>query len=377
MKRCLVEQRSGRILCQYSQTYFMQYLRTPLILLILMAGGSCKKHHDMAPDPIPLPKKVVVTTIAGDGNDGYKNGAALSAEFESPTDVAVSSDGTIYISDYNNHRVRKLAGGQVTTLAGNNTFGFLNGHGEDAQFQDPYRLVTDAAGNCYLLDQVDARVRRISPGADVVTYAGRPSSGFVDGDTSIAKMQVNANGEAIDQQGNIYIGDTFNGRIRKITTTGQISTLAGDGTRGYMEGDPKTAKFTFPGGVAVDKQGNVYVSDQGNFRIRKVTPAGQVSTFAGSGVQGDADGDATTAQFKELVDIVVDGQGNVYLGQAHAIRKITPQGVVTTIAGGTPGYADGAGADARFGYINGLGIDAQGNLYVADGSNRIRKVSFE
>lgn len=360
----------------------MLYLRTPLILLVAgvaVIGTGCKKHQDGAPIIVdPNRPKAVVTTIAGNGTDGYVNGDALSAEFEDPSDVTVGPGGVLYIADYNNHRVRKLAGGQVTTLAGNSTFGFMNGNGENAEFADPYRIVSDAAGNCYLVDQVDARIRRITPGADVTTYAGRAASGFMDGDTSVAKFVVNANGEAIDQQGNVYVGDTFNQRIRKISTTGQVSTLAGSGTRGYAEGDPQTAQFSYPAGVAVDAQGNVYVADPGNFAVRKITPAGQVSTLAG-GTQGTNDGIGSAAQFNGLVDVVVDSHGYVFLAEQHRIRKITPQGVVTTIAGDiSGGFADGEGASAKFGYIGGLGIDSQGTIYVADAANnRIRKVSFE
>ena len=359
----------------------MTYCKTNFILSIVIiaaTGSGCKKNNNGDGSSAPLEKRAVVTTIAGDGTDGYANGPALSAKFHSPVDVAVAADGTIYVADYNSHRIRKIAAGMVSTLAGNDTAGFVNGDGESAQFRDPYSLTLDAGGNVYVLDQVDPRIRKISPAGYVTTYAGSDHAGFLDGAALMAQFHLGAEGIASDGQGNIYVDDTFNERIRKITTAAQVSTYAGSGTRGFMDGDAGTAQFNYPAGIAFDPQGNLYVADAGNFCIRKITPAGVVSRFAGTGTEGNTDGAADVAQFNVVIDIVADSHGNLYVAEGRRIRKITPGGVVSTIAGSIAGYADGDGSIAQFGYIGGLGIDAHGNIYVADeGNNRIRKISFE
>jgi hypothetical protein len=344
--------------------------------ITIVAFISCKK--DKHGNGVLAEKKFMVSTVAGDGVDGFVNGAALSARFDAPVDVAISGDGSIYVADYNNHRIRKISAGQVSTFAGSGTYGIVNGNGQSAQFKDPYRVATDGGGNIYMLDQVDPRIRKISSAADVTTYAGTDLAGFQNGAALQAQFQVNAEGIAADAQGNVYMGDTFNERIRKISTAGQVSTHAGNGTEGSTDGDLATAQFRFPDGVAIDGQGNIYVADGGNLCIRKVTPAGVVSRFAGNGTRGTADGNATDAQFYAPIDIVADSHGNLFVIDDNRIRKITPQGVVSTIAGSTAGYADGEGSTAKFKSPLGLGIDAQDNIYVADANNnRIRKISFQ
>ena len=158
----------------------------------------------------------------------------------------------------------------------------------------------------------------------------------------------------------------------------RLPPFAGNGTAGFNNGNGGAAQFFNPGGIAIDQQGNLYVSDRGNYRIRKITPGGQVSTFAGSGLQGDEDGTAALARFNAPLDLVIDNEGNLYVTDNHRIRKISAQGVVSTVAGSTPGYADGDGVSAKFYYPAGMGLDAQGNIYVGDLlNNRIRKISFE
>jgi sugar lactone lactonase YvrE len=200
----------------------------------------------------------------------------------------------------------------------------------------------------------------------VTTYGGTATPGFKDGSAGIAQFNP-GNSIVADAQGNLYVADAGNNRIRKISSNGQVTTIAGP------------APFASPGGIAIDKQGNLYVADRGNFNIRKITAAGNVSLFAGSGVSGHKDGNAGEAQFSEnLRDIAIDEQGNLYLSDGDMIRKITQQGIVSTIAGSSPGFSDGEGTLATFNFPNGLGIDAQGNIYVADlNNNRIRKISFE
>ena len=338
---------------------------------------GCKKgNHRGGPDQPD--KKAIVTTIAGDGSNAFADGPLLSAKFRSPADVAVAPDGTIYVVDYNDHRIRKLSNGQVTTLAGSDSTGIINGDGALARFRNPYRIVVDPAGNCYVLDEVDTRIRKVTPAGHVTTYAGSATPGFLDGDALVAQFLINAEGLAADGNGNVYLGDTFNGRIRKISVAARVSTVAGDGSEGLKNGDGATAEFSFPGSITCDQQGNIYVSDQGNLCIRKITPGGVVSTLAGSGMPGDVDGAGNVAQFRGPQDLVADAHGNIYVIDEDRIRKVTPQGVVSTVAGSAEGYADGEGAVAKFKDPVGLGIDAQGNVYVADLNNfRIRKITFQ
>jgi len=348
-----------------------------LSVIITAAGTGCKKNNTGTNNP-STGKKVVVTTIAGEGTGAFADGPALSAKFNAPTDVIVAADGTLFVTDYKNHRIRKIAAGQVTTFAGNDNFVIVNGKGISAQFNTPFRIASDAGSNLYTVEQVDTHVRKISPAADVTFYAGTSMPGYLNGSAVTAQFQYDAAGIVADEDGTIYIVDTFNGRIRKIDPSGQVSTLAGSGTMGFRDAAAEMAQFNYPDGIAIDKEGNLYVSDAANFRIRKITPAGVVSTLAGSGVKGTLDGNAGSAQFNDMGDMVADSEGNLYIADDNRIRKITPQGVVSTIAGGAVGYADGDGARARFAYPAGLGIDAHNNIYVADANNnRIRKISFE
>jgi len=347
------------------------------ITLITAAGSACKKGNPGV-NPNPVENKITVSTLAGNGTDAFANGPVLSAEFDEPIDVAYSAGGIIYVSDYNNRRIRKISGGQVSVLAGNGSWGTTNGASNVAEFKDPYRIEVDAAGNVYVLDQNNPHVRQITPLGDVSVFAGTDVPGFRDGDALIAQFALDQGGITFDTHGNMYIDDTFNGRIRKISLTGQVSTFAGKETVGLVNGDTSVAQFQYADAILFDKQGNMLVADNGNFCIRKITPAGQVSKFTGTGTNGTSDGGPGVAQFHYINDMVIDKDGNLILSDENRIRKVTPEGVVSTIAGSTAGYADGDGATAKFNYAGGLAIDPDGNIYVADAlNNRIRKISFK
>ncbi len=346
------------------------------VIMLVISVAGCKKYNTTNTNTgTTQPEdKWVVTTIAGDGSADFANGAASSAKFHFPEDVAVTGDGDIYVADAGNSLIRKIAGGQVSTFAGSG-FGFINGVGPSAEFKYPFSIALDVNGDMYASDVRDARIRKLTGAADVSTYAGTDEEGFRDGSTAIAQFAEEKRVVA-DADGNLYIADSQNNRIRKVSVSGTVSTIAGDGTAGFKDGRGEEAQFNFPDGIAIDKQGNLFVSDASNYRIRKITPDGQVSTLAGSSAFGFTDGDNHTAQFQFPTDMVIDKDGNLFVIDINRVRKISPQGNVVTIAGGADGFADGEGAAAKFNTPDGLGIDADGNVYVADtDNNRVRKIS--
>ena len=317
--------------------------------------------------------QVTVTTLAG-SNYGFADGPGTIAQFHYPFGVATDTSGNVYVADYNNDKIRKITSdGVVSTVAGS-TNGFANGNGATAQFSSPHGVVADAAGNLYIADSGNYIIRKITPTGDVSTFAGY-GGGFSDGTVDTAQFDLPI-GLAIDAAGNMYIADANNYKIRKITPTGIVSTLAGS-THGFADGNGALAQFSGPYGVAVDASGNVYVADSSNNKLRKITSSGEVSTLAGS-TQGSADGTGAAAQFFNLSGVAVDAAGTIYVADSgnNKIRKITPSGEVSTLAGTTAGFADGTGTTARFDGPTGVAIDAAGNVYVVDHNNqKIRKIT--
>jgi sugar lactone lactonase YvrE len=260
----------------------------------------------------------------------------------------------------------------------------LDGTAGLARFDTPIGIATDGAGNLYVADYGGSVIRKVTAAGVVTTLAGAPrANGIVDGTGPAARFS-SPRGVAATPGGTVYVADTFNNTIRQITPAGVVTTLAGSAIAppGALNGTGSTARFNGPEGVAVDAAGNVYVADSGNHLIRKITPGGVVTTPAGfPGVPGSADGLAGTARFNTPLGIAVDGNGDLFVadGLNSTIRAVTPAGVVTTLAGtaGSAGSVDGVGSAARFGNrLQGLSIDAAGNLYVADRSNStVRKVT--
>jgi DNA-binding beta-propeller fold protein YncE len=337
-------------------------------------------------------KTVKVSTLAG-GGFGFADGIGGDAKFRGLVDIASDAAGNLYVADSMNHRIRKITpAGEVSTLAGGEE-GFADGIGGDARFNKLRGIAIDAAGNLYVSDAADDRyasdaagnhyvadrgnhrIRKITPAGEVTTLAGGGERGFADGVGSDAKFY-RPSGIASDAAGNLYVADFANHCIRKITPAGEVSTLAG-GEGGFADGVGSDARFLGPHGIASDAAGNLYVAD-GNSSIRKITPAGEVSTLAGR-EEGFADGIGDGAKFYHPRGIAIDAAGNLYVADTdnHRIRMITPAGKVSTLAGGEDGFADGIGSDARFYFPHGIAIDAAGNLYVADTfSNRIRKIEI-
>jgi hypothetical protein len=325
----------------------------------------------------------VVTTLAGlAGSEGSADGTGSAARFCYPYGVAVDSAGNVYVADSNNSTVRKVTSdGVVRTLAGRAAgSGSADGIGSAARFDNPRGVAVDGAGNVYVADSDNTTIRKVTPGGMVTTLAGRPgSSGSADGTGSAAQFNW-PSGVAVDSGGNVYVADTGNNTIRKVTPDGAVTTLAGvAGSLGSADGTGSAGRFDMPFGVAVDSAGNVYVADYGNDTIRKLTPGGVVTTLAGlAGSSGSADGTGSAAGFYWPRGVAVDSAGNVYVADTdnYTIRKVTPDGVVTTLAGlaGSSGSADGSGSAARFYGPSGVAVDSAGNVYVAD-NNTIRKVT--
>jgi len=319
-----------------------------------------------------------VTTLAGwPGVAGSANGAGWAARFNYPGGVRISSSGTIYVADSSNYTVRQITpAGVVTTLAGTaGTSGSANGSASAALFNGIGGVAPDTHGNVYVADSGNYTIRLISSTGTVSTVAGLAgTSGHADGSGTAAQFSDPENLAFDVTTGNIYVADGMGNTIRMVTPAGVVTTLAGSGTAGSANLTGSAAEFSDPSGIAVDTSSNVYVGDTGNDTIRKITPAGVVTTLAGlAGHSGSANGNGTSARFDAPAGVAVDSAGNVYVADTgnDTIREISPSGTVTTLAGsaGIEENIDGPPLDARFWTPGDIAIDSSGTLYVADTYN--------
>jgi ABC-type branched-subunit amino acid transport system substrate-binding protein/sugar lactone lactonase YvrE len=363
---------------------------------------------------------VTVSTLAGDGHWGYRDGPGAQARFNGVEGgMAVDRQGNIYVAE-RGHRIRRITPdglalpapvgaaqvssveGMVSTVAGTGVPGYADGPASTAQFNYPNGVAVDAGGNVYVADTFNHRIRVIRPAGPalpapvgaaqvsssegvVSTLAGDGEAGHRDGPAAQAQFDAPTD-VAVDAAGVIYVADSRNNRIRTISPEGMVSTLAGSGERGFRDGPPDQAQFDGPSRLAVDASGNVYVCDsldrefRGNHAVRRIAPDGTVTTLAGNGQPGLADGPLAEARFYHLGGLDVDTAGNLYVADvlSERIRVITPQGMVYTLAGtGASGYADGPGSKATFLWPKGVVLDSAGRLYVADcASNRIRVIDL-
>ena len=376
----------------------------------------------------------VVSTLAGSaGNAGSADGMGREARFRTPSDVAVDSAGNVYVADTYNHTIRKVTpAGSVTTLAGKVEMksgqpvgGFADGKAGAARFRAPRAVAVDSAGNVYVADTDNALLRKITAAGMVKTVAGSAgNTGYVNGTNSVARFS-NPQSLAVDAAGNVFIADTGNQVIRKMTAAGMVSTvtnglarfaspravaidrtgnlvvadndsqtiskiaakgglavLAGSvSNHGSADGKGATVHFNRPSGLTVDRNNNLYVADNFNNTIRKATPDGVVTTLAGRAwSMGVSDGKRDAARFFWPTGVATDSQGALYVADTgnHTIRKVTDEGLVTTVAGcaGTNGYADGVGGKVRFFSPSDVALDGAGNFYIADrGNHVIRKMT--
>lgn len=330
-----------------------------------------------------------VTTLAGTGTAGYSGdgGPATSAELDGPSGLAVDSSGNILIADSGNNRIRKVdTTGVITTVAGNGTAGYAGdgGPATNAELKEPTGVLVDSSGNMLIADFGNNRARKVISSGVISTIAGNGNAGYGGDGGQATSAQLNAPFEvAMDPNGNLFIADTGNFVIRKVNTSGVISTVAGNGWSvaypgwtvfpplwGTFGGDDSAAtdaELNVPEGLAVDSAGDVFIADSASSRIRKVSPTGIISTVAGGGSSLGDGGPATSAQLWGATDVAVDNSGNLFIadyGNAR-VRKVDTNGIITTIAGGNGTLAQPIG----------VAVDNAGNVFVADRAlSRVFKV---
>ncbi len=326
----------------------------------------------------------IVGTCAGiRGSVGYEDGSYLEATFNNPHGIAVSQTGTIYVCDRFNHIIRKISPlGEVSTLAGNpGLIGDADGQGSEALFYEPWGLCVDAQENVYVSDTRNNKIKKIDPEGNVITYAGTGNFGTTNGAFESATFGLPVGIES-DGAGTIYVADHSTHIIRKLSPDGQVSTLAGiPYTNGDQDGPGNTATFNKPYGLTLDLQGNIIVADEWNHKIRRISPEGEVSTIAGTGETGGDNGAAETSTFHFPWDVTVDSLGNIFVvdGLNYVVRKISPEGEVSILAGtlGSAGSEDGTGTDARFSGAAGIAYSPlTRELFIADAfNNLVRKIT--
>ena len=335
----------------------------------------------------------IISTVAGTGSSGFSGdgGLATRATLYGVAAVTLDSTGSIFIADNGNNVIRKVnTSGVISTIAGVGSSG-LSGNGKaatTATLDRPHAEAFDAAGNLYIVDQVNNVVRKITPAGVITTIAGTGSIGYSgDGGAATSATLNNPQGIAIDAAGNIFIADTGNNVVRKVTAAGVISTVAGDGVAGFTDDRIATnAMLNAPVGLAVDSVGNLYIADQNNNVVRKVSTTGIITTFAGniakgSGFSGDG-GLALNAQLYHPVGLALDAKGNLFIADSYneVVRQVNTVGIISTVAGQN-GYYYGNGdgglaTSASLYYPQYIAVDSSGDLFIADyNHNAVREVT--
>ena len=330
------------------------------------------------------PKSPEVVTVYGrTGEFGTLDGVGLAARFRGPSGIAIDNNGNLFIADCSNSTIRKIDNsGMVMTFAGAaGITGTNDGNGGNARFNYPEGIAIDNNSNILVVDSRNHTIRKITPAGVVTTLAGTAGAyGSTAGNGTNAKFY-EPRGIAIDDQNNIFITDTRNHTIRKIDQNGDVTLIAGTPNMpGSIDSNGMNARFNYPVGIAIDHERNLYVTEYGNHTIRKITPSGDVSTLAGLAEQeGAVDGNGAAARFSYPVGIAIHSNGVLYVTELgnHTVRRITPSGQVTTMAGGQSGSTDGLLNLARFNAPIGIDFDKSGNIYICDSGNHIiRKIIF-
>ncbi|MEV6424770.1 RICIN domain-containing protein [Streptomyces sp. NPDC051662] len=331
-----------------------------------------------------------ISTVAGTGVAGFAgdNGPAVSAQLNRPYEIAVDSTGTLYFSDRDNHRVRKITtDGKISTIAGTGVAGHGgdNGPAASAQLNKPRGIAMDGSGAVYIADSANHRVRKVTADGKISTIAGTGIRGFGgDGGPATAARLDWPFAMTVDSTGVLYVSDSSNHRVRKIAADGKISTVAGTGTAGFGGdgGAATAAQLNKPMGLTLDSTGVLYIADTYNHRVRKVAADGKISTVAGTGTAGsDGDGGpAASAQLNKPMGLVLDSTGALYIADTanHRVRKVAADGKISTVAGTGAAGSDGDGGPAASAQLNnliGLAVDCVDTLYIGDlFNNRVRKI---
>ena len=327
---------------------------------------------------------VPTTTLAGNGTLGFANGSGTSAVLASPAALTADASGNLYFSDGATSRIRKVTtAGIVSTLAGNGSSGYVEGTGTGATFNWPQALSIAGNGNLIIADSNNQKIRVLPPLTTTSAYFSGSTQGNAGAiGTAATAIRYNVPRGVLfhPQTGTVFVADSQNNRIVQLDTAGAIVNVIGQTSGGLTNGTGTAAQFNYPQGLGVDTAGNLYVADTQNHAIRKITSSGVVTTVAGNGTSGYVDAMGTSARFKSPGALVVATDGTIYVSDSgnNRIRKIATDGTVTTVAGdGTAGFADGNGQSAQFNNPNGIAIGSDGRLYVADTANhRIRALNI-
>lgn len=357
------------------------------IVVTMSAFTGCGKKSSPTPTPTKdttttiTPIQYVVSTFSGDGSKGVVNSSATSSSFFNPDGIVADAAGNLFVADFNNNVIRKITtDGTTSTFVGNGKLVTTPGTGINAGIFHPVAIAIDKQNNLYVSD-LSNHILKITPSAVLTILAGslEGKNGSDNGKGTAATFYT-PDGLAVDANNNIYVADDNNNVIRKITPDGQVSTFAGSGVQGKTDGTGTAAQFMLPLSLTIDASGNLYVGEGGNNDIRKITPAGVVTTIAGNGVQVLKNGNALQASFNYPDGLAIDAMGNLYISDSNnnVIRELSSSGDVTTFAGSGAlvGITNGAAATSSFDTPKGITFNSAGDMFIADfGNNVIRKIS--
>jgi sugar lactone lactonase YvrE len=354
----------------------------PVAAYLAVAGVVIGFAPRLAADEIPAPGTLLL--VAGDGyvQHGGDGGPALDASFVLPWGLAMDATGQLLVADGVANRIRRIGSdGRIDTIAGTGQAGGFGGDGGpalDARLNGPFGICFDAAGNLYIGDAFNERVRRVSPDGIITTVAGSGRAGFLGDGSPASEARLNKPGfPLLDAEGTLYISDLFNHRVRRMRPDGRIETVAGGGRPADRLGDGGTAveaRLQYPYGLALDPEGRLLIADARNRRVRRVESDGRITTVAGGGNPADGVGDggpATEARLLLPTGVAVDPGGNLFIvdNPALRVRKVTPDGRISTVAGSGQAGSSGVGGPATEAALNGptgLALDGRGNLYITD-----------